>query len=193
MCHGSSVVPDASNARIGPARATVSTVEPMSTPPESATSPPAMAVVAMEAISHGANPMVVTPSRKWPATTRWATSHDSAGNTVMPAIAATVSGCQAAGSRRRLRASMLRAVENTKSTKKMSIPWWRSSHSSGARMVRPMIAATATITSSRYSLITWRPGRGMDILSPRRVGEATGSPGEPAAVIPEQSPGGPGF
>ena len=89
MCQGSSAVPDASAARIGPARRTVNTVEPNRRPPASATSPPAMAVVAMEAISHGARPMAVTPSRRGPAVTRWATDHDSAGKTVMPAIRAT--------------------------------------------------------------------------------------------------------
>ena len=122
MCQGSRVVPDASAARIGPARATVSRVEPSRRPPASATSPPAMAVVAMEAISQGAKPMAATPSRRCPAVTRWAADHDSAGKTVMPAISATDRRRQADGSSLSVRGSIVSAVEKTRITKRMSIP-----------------------------------------------------------------------
>jgi hypothetical protein len=78
----------ASRGRIGPAAATVITVEPMSIPADRAASPAAMGVVATEAISHGARPMVMMPSRSDPAATTWETAQDSAGSTVIPAARA---------------------------------------------------------------------------------------------------------
>ena len=69
----------ASRVRIGPARATAATVEPISTPAATAASPPAIAVVATEAISHGARPTTSTPSRSDPAGTSRETAQESAG------------------------------------------------------------------------------------------------------------------
>lgn len=81
---------------------------------------------------------------------------------------------------------MVRAVENTNATKKTSIPWWRSSHASGAWIVRPTRAATDTMTSSRYALITWRPRRAISILSPSQAGEVIGSGPPPAPITIEE-------
>jgi len=78
----------ASSDRIGPARTTVARVEPMSTPAATAASPAASAVVATEAISHGARPTVSTPSRSGPGATRRAAAQDRAGRTVTPTATA---------------------------------------------------------------------------------------------------------
>src|ERR1700728_3244568 len=78
-----------SRERIGPATATVATVEPTRTPAESAASPPAMAVVATDAISHGARPTVSTPLRSDPAARTRDAAHARAGSTVTPAPTTT--------------------------------------------------------------------------------------------------------
>ncbi len=90
----------ASRVRIGPARATTATVEPISTPAETAAAPPAIAVVATEAISHGASPTTITPSRSDPAATSRETAQESAGSTVMPTASAASSERQACARRR---------------------------------------------------------------------------------------------
>ena len=77
--------------RIGAASSTVASVEPISTPAATAASPPARAVVATEAISHGARPVTRTPSRSGPAGTSQDTAHDRAGSTVTPRATARAS------------------------------------------------------------------------------------------------------
>ncbi len=76
MLAGSTLACPASRLRIGPARAIVARVEPIRIPAERAASPPAVAVVATEAISHGANPATMIPSRSEPAATSLDASHD---------------------------------------------------------------------------------------------------------------------
>jgi hypothetical protein len=86
----------ASRVRTGPAIATAVTVVRIRIPAASAASPPAIAVVATEAISHGAMPTAITPSRSGPA----ATTRDSACSTVTAAASAPASGRQVPARRR---------------------------------------------------------------------------------------------
>lgn len=135
--------------RIGPEATTLSTVEPMRSPPASTMLPPAMPVVAMEAISQGASPTVMIPSRSGPLGTRNPANQEIAGRTLMPTNRAITSGRHREGSCRSVRGSMLKPVENTRMARRMFTPWWRTTAASGACTVRPMTAATRTITSSR--------------------------------------------
>ncbi len=114
--------PGDSRARIGPATATLMTVDPMSRPPARAMSPLAMAVVATEAISQGASPMVLTPWRRAPGATTLASSQDKAGKMVAPTMRARASRRQAAGSPNREWVLMPIAVENTRMTSSTSMP-----------------------------------------------------------------------
>ena len=82
-------------AEDGPARATAATVEPISTPAASAASPPAIAVVATEAISQGARPTTRTPSRSGPAATIREAAQERAGSTVIPTMSTASSERQA--------------------------------------------------------------------------------------------------
>ena len=67
---------------------------------ESGFSPPAMAVVATEAISQGASPATMIPSRSELAMTNCDASHDRAGSTMIPVATATTRGRHSAPSRR---------------------------------------------------------------------------------------------
>lgn len=136
--------------------ATVTSVEPTRTPADSAASPLAMAVVATDAISQGASPMAITPSRSDPAATMREAAHDSAGRTVAPATRATTSGCQAADARRRASGLMVTAVANTSTARMALTPWCRTSHRRGDGAPSPTAAATSTVTSSGYPESTWR-------------------------------------
>ncbi len=104
----------ASRVRIGPARATAATVEPIRTPAETAASPAAIAVVATEAISHGASPTTRTPSRSDPAATILETAQERAGSTVIPTMSAMRSERQAPSRRRSAAGSIVTAVANTR-------------------------------------------------------------------------------
>ena len=154
----------ASSVRIGPAAKIAMTVEPISTPAARAASPPAMAVVATEAISHGASPAVMTPSRSGPAGTTRETAHDSAGSTLIPTARAASSGRQAAARRRSAAGSIVTAVAKTRMASKTLMPWRAVSQANGGWTVRPMTAATSTAVSSgkpatsrrsRITKITW--------------------------------------
>ena len=138
----------ASRVRIGPARATAAIVDPISTPAETAASPPAIAVVATEAISHGASPTTSTPSRSDPAPTIRDTAQESAGSTVIPTTSATTSERQAVTRRRSAAGSIVTAVANTRIASSTLMPWWPASHASGRCTVRPTIAAASTAMSS---------------------------------------------
>jgi len=138
----------ASIVRIGAARTTVARVEPTSTPAATAASPPASAVVATEAISHGARPVTRTPSRSGPAGTRCATAQDSAGSTVIPVRTATATRRQDRARRRSAAGSIVTAVAKTRMTSSALMPWCAVSQASGCRAHRPAAAAATTAASS---------------------------------------------
>ena len=138
----------ASSVRIGPATATAVTVEPMSTPADRAASPPAMAVVATEAISHGARPTIMTPSRSDPDATIRETAQDNAGSTVIPAASAASRDRHVVVRRRSAAGSIVTAVAKTRTASRMLIPWWPASQASGAGTDRPRTAAASTAISS---------------------------------------------
>ena len=79
-------------------------------------------------------------------------------------------------SRRRDCGSMPIAVENTRTTRRISMPWWCTTRTSGPWTVSPRTAATATTASSRYSAQHFAapPGH-RGILSPLRRAERSGS------------------
>jgi putative hydrolases of HD superfamily len=152
MPAGSTAAPEtASSRKAGPATSTVVTVDPMSTPAASAASPPAMAVVATDAISQGASPIVASPSRSGPGGAICATAHDSAGNTVIPASNAAASDRHATTTRFSAAGSIVSAVANTSMASSTLIPSWRASHASGGWITSPSAAATTTMASSGYA------------------------------------------
>jgi hypothetical protein len=138
----------ASSRRIGPARTTVVSVEPISTPADSAASPPAIAVVATEAISHGASPTVSSPSRTGPGGVRCATAHDSRGSTVVPASRATTKDRHEAAIRPSAVGVIVTAVAKTRTASSTLIPWWSASQASGFWTSSPTAAAASTVVSS---------------------------------------------
>ena len=140
----------ASSARIGPAIATATTVEPISAPAAMAASPRAIAVVATDAISHGARPTVSTPFRSGPAGTMCATAHDKAGSTVAPMASATSRRCQALAARRSAAGSMVTAVAKTSTASSTLMPCLAASQASGRCTDSPMTAAASTAASSGY-------------------------------------------
>ena len=103
----------------------------MRTPADKAASPLAMAVVATEAISHGASPTHITPSRSDPALTIRETSHDSAGRTVAPTIRVMSRGRHDAAARRRAAGSIVTAVENTRTISRALMPLCEVNQASG--------------------------------------------------------------
>jgi hypothetical protein len=110
--------------RIGPARLTVAAVEPIRTPAETAASPPAMAVVATEAISQGASPAAITPSRRDPADTSREAAHDKSGSTTMPMATDARRRLHVSRNRRSEAGSRFNAVAKTRMASKTSMPWW---------------------------------------------------------------------
>jgi hypothetical protein len=138
----------ASRVRIGAARTTVARVEPISTPAATAASPPARAVVATDAISHGARPATSTPSRSGPAGTRCATAQDRAGSTVTPVSTAARMRRHAAASRRSARGSIVTAVAKTRITSSTLMPSRAASQARGRCAHSPMTAAASTAASS---------------------------------------------
>ena len=165
---GEKLARPASRVRIGAASTTVARVEPISTPAATAASPPARAVVATDAISHGARPVTSTPSRSGPACTRRATAHDSAGSTVTPTRTAAATCRQAAARRRSACGSMVTAVAKTRTTSSALMPWRAASQARGRWTVRPMIAAARTAASSGYAPSAARARRGMRVIFPAR-------------------------
>ena len=133
---------------MGPANATVARVEPMRTPVENAGSPSAIAVVATEAISQGASPATITPSRSEPAATNRDASHDKAGSTKIPTVTAANNGLHIRPSRRRAVGSIVSAVAKTKTASRTSIPWCVSNQARGDWRLRPKIEATSTQINS---------------------------------------------
>ena len=123
-------------------------MEPISRPAATAASPPAIAVVATEAISHGARPTVSTPSRSGPAGTMRAAAQASAGSTVTPMASAASSGRQAAAARRSAAGSMVTAVAKTSTASRTLMPCLAASQASGRCTDSPMIAAASTAASS---------------------------------------------
>jgi len=138
----------AASRRIGPAKQTVATVEPMSTPADRAASPPAIVVVATEAISHGARPTVSTPSRSGPAATSKDTAQDSAGSTVTPTASAASSERHTRRRRRSAAGEIVTAVAKTSTASSTSMPCRAASQASGGRTDRPTMAAASTAASS---------------------------------------------
>src|SRR6185437_8433717 len=142
--------------------------DPISTPAATAASPTARAVVATDAISHGARPVTRTPSRSGPAGTRYATAQDRAGSTVTPARTAARMRGHAAAARRSARGSMVTAVANTRMISSALIPWRAASQASGRWTARPITAAASTAASSGYAPSTARARRNMNVILPGR-------------------------
>src|SRR5262249_34294567 len=111
---------------------------------------PAIAVVATDAISHGASPTVSSPSRSAPGGAIWATAHDRAGSTVIPASSATASDRHATATWASSAGSIVSAVASTSTASSTLIPRWPASQASGDWTTSPMTAAITTVVSSGY-------------------------------------------
>ncbi len=167
--------PDPAKSRkTGPATSTVVTVDPMSTPADSAASPSAIAVVATDAISQGASPTVSSPSRSAPDGTICATAHDNAGSTVTPTSRAAASDRHATAIRPSAAGSIVSAVAKTSTASRTLIPWWLASHASGDCTSSPITAATSTVVSSGYPAMSDCTRDAIErLLKRRRGGTAT--------------------